>query len=765
MKRYLYFIALCLLLVSCRESGCTYADYNVIPAPEITPGHGTFTLRSGLTVGYPADDPAMKRNADFLSGYVGDMTGISLECAPDTGDIILEVDSVMVQDTEAYAIKVTRHHITVTGGSPSGVFYGIQTLRKSLPADISAEVSMPCGTVSAAPRFAYRGVLFDTARHFFTVEYLKSYLDMMALHGCNRFHWHLTDDQGWRFEVKAFPLLTETGSIRTQTQVGNNRADVKYDGIPHGGYYSQEECRELVAYAAERNIEIIPEIDLPGHMQAALAAYPELGCTGGPYEVRTRWGISDEVLCAGNPAVLDFLKTVLDEVMEVFPSEYIHIGGDECPRSRWHECPKCQAKAAELGLKDGEHPKEAYLQSYVMTEIEEYLNAHGRSIIGWDEMLEGNVSPGATIMAWRAVRCGVDAVMEGHPVIMTPQRFCYFDFDQVPPEPGAGQSGMLPLRLVYDFEPVPSGLTEDEQALFTGVQANEWSEYIASEERASELLLPRLAAMAEVQWLERERKDYFRFAASLPRLKAIYDKMGWHYHSGMDDNVNIVSSISGHGYKVSAGVMDGAPIHYTMDGTEPTADSPLYESPLTVSRPLTLKMAALRDTGMSGSAQVRYHMAKSTFKPVTLCHKPALVHSHDGDIMLTDGLKGPQDFRSGYWLGFEEKDVVATIDMEEPVEISSMDYSVCVYTALWLFNAVSAEVSVSDDGETFTPVASAIYPEYTEHHYEIADHHLTFSPVTARYFRVTIECPKTLPPYHNGRSHALYLFVDEISLD
>jgi len=765
LKRLFTILAVALALSACKTPDCPQADYNVIPVPEVNLRHGSFILTPGLTIGYPESDGKMQRNAAFLASHAKEMTGIELNCQPGVGEITLKVDSLKITNAEAYEINVTRRGITVTGGSPAGVFYAIQTLRKSLPSEATNEVTMPCGTIKATPRFAYRGVLFDTARNFFSIEFLKEYLDIMALHGCNRFHWHLTDDQGWRFEVKAYPRLTEVGSIRKETQVGRNRADITYDGTPHGGFYTQEECRELVEYAAQRNIEIIPEIDLPGHMQSALAAYPELGCAGGPYEVRTRWGISEEVLCVGNPTTLEFLKTVLDEVMDVFPSSHIHIGGDECPRSRWHDCPKCQAKAAELGLKDDNHPKEAYLQSYIMTEVENYLKAHGRTIIGWDEMLEGSPSAGSTIMAWRAVRSGSDAAKEGHPVIMTPQRYCYYDTEQGTPDPSILHSAVLSLRLAYDFEPVPLGLSKDEEGLIIGVQANEWGEFIATEERAREMLLPRLAAMSEIQWIQPEKKDYFRFLENLPRLEAIYDKMGWNYYSAIDDNVNMVSRATGHGYEVTAAVMDGSPIHYTTDGSEPTVESPLYASPLVVESPQSIKMAAMRDSSMSPTVQTCYHISKSTFKPVTLLDQPALVHSHDGASMLTDGLKGPHNFRSGHWLGFEEQDVVATIDMEEPVEISSVSFSNCIYTALWLFNAVSAEVSVSKDGEHFETVASETYPEYTEHHYEIADHVLTFDPVTARFFRVSIECPKVLPPYHNGRAHALFMFVDEIALD
>ena len=760
-------LAILISVASCGASDCPTADYNVIPFPVADSHPGSFILASGLRIGYPASDEALARNAAFLSGYVEEMTGLRLDCADGKGDITLRVDSAAVPNPEGFEINVRRSGVTVTGGSPSGVFYAVQTLRKSLPACSAKEVALPCATVRSEPRFAYRGVLFDTARHFFSVEYLKRFIDVMALHGCNRFHWHLTDDQGWRFEVKAYPLLTGIGSVRKETQVGSDRVNIKYDGVPHSGFYTQEECRELVAYAAQRNIEIIPEIDLPGHMQAALAAYPYLGCTGGPYEVRKSWGISDEVLCAGNPATLDFLRTVLDELMDVFPSEYVHIGGDECPRLRWRDCPVCQAKAAELGLADGDHPKEAYLQSYLMTEVQKHLEKRGRHIIGWDEMLEGKVSADAAIMAWRAVRSGSDAVKAGHQVIMTPTRYCYFDYDQVPPAPGVKTGvGLIPLRQVYDFEPVPAGLSGEESSLVIGCQANLWCEYVATEEKASVQLLPRLAAMSEVQWLSADRKDYFRFSAALPRMKAIYKKMGLNFFEGVDDNVNMVSRACGDGYMVSAGVVDGAPIHYTLDGSDPTPDSPEYTSPIKVDGPLVLKMAALRDSTMSAVAQTEYHISKSTFKPITLEEQPALVHSYDGASMLTDGLKGPQDFRSGYWLGFEEKDVVALIDMLEQTEVSSFEFSACINTSLWLFDAVSAELSASVDGKEFFPVASVSYPEFTEHHYEIARHNINFiKPVTARFFKVKLECPKTLPSYHNGRDHALYLFVDEIALD
>ena len=375
-----------------------------------------------------------------------------------------------VENPEGYNLTVNSNGVTITG-SEAGVFYGIQTLRKALPVEACSKVVLPAVSINDYPRFSYRGTHLDVSRHFFNKEEIKRLIDMLALHNINRFHWHLTDDQGWRIEIKKYPKLTTIGAYRNETVIGRNSGE--YDGVEYGPYfYTQDDCREIVKYAAERHITVIPEIDLPGHMQAAVAAYPEYGCTGGPYEVWKMWGVSTHVLCAGNDATLSFIEDVLSEVIEVFPSEYIHIGGDECPKDQWQICPKCQARIKKLGLKsDSKHSAEMYLQSFVISHAEKFLNSKGRQIIGWDEILEGGLAPNATVHSWRGVAGGIEAAKQGHNCIMSPNSHLYFDYYQtkyVDDEPLC-IGGYVPVEKVYEYEPVDSSLTVEEQKYIIGV--------------------------------------------------------------------------------------------------------------------------------------------------------------------------------------------------------------------------------------------------------------------------------------------------------
>lgn len=537
------------------------ADYRVIPLPKSVQTDTTqvFTLQSGMSIAYDESLPVMKRNAEFLAEWVEELTGMRLELAPMTSSalrkdvarsksprgavlgaaILLSLDlptdkkTVLTeQQQEAYTLTVGKKGIVVQARQAVGIFRALQTLRKSLPIGTFTEgVQLPLTVITDEPRFSYRGVHLDCSRHYFAVDVVKRYLDLMALHGCNQFHWHITDDQGWRFEVKALPDLAPKGSIREQTVIGRNSGI--YDGQPYSGYYTQNDCREIVSYAAERYINVIPEIDLPGHMQAALHVYPELGCTGGPYPVWQIWGVSDDVLCAGNPAVLTFLKTVFGELCDVFPSKLIHIGGDECPKGRWKHCAKCQAKARELGLQDdGRHSIENQLQTYINREMEQFLSSRGRSLIGWDETLEGGLTEAATVMSWRGTEGGIEAARQRHHVIMTPTSHCYIDYYQL--EDTWGQplaiGGYVPASKVYSFEPlVADSLTEDEQQYILGPQVNLWTEYIAAPEHLFYMLLPRLDAISEVQWCRPQQKDFEDFKSRLPRMTRLYDRMGVTY--------------------------------------------------------------------------------------------------------------------------------------------------------------------------------------------------------------------------------------------
>lgn len=523
-----------LLFAQCTPAPTAQANYEVIPLPQsitLSNSDNQFVLHSGTLISYTSGNEDMARNAQFLQTYLTDQLGYTLRIEPGIASegIVLKLNEG--QASEGYTITVDADRVLVEATSPAGIFYGIQTIRKAVPVEMGAVVGFPAGVITDAPRFAYRGAHLDVCRHFFSVDSVKTYIDMLVLHNMNKFHWHLTEDQGWRMEIKQFPKLTEIGSVRNGTMI---RKDWNSnDSIQYGGFYTQDECREIVKYAADRYITVIPEIDMPGHMVAAVTAYPELGCTGGPYEVRTIWGVSEELLCAGNEKVYDFVDKVLDEVMDVFPSKDIHIGGDECPKTEWEKCPKCQSKIKALGLKkDDRFTAEQKLQAYFTKHVDEYLTKHGRNAIGWDEILEGGVSENATVMSWRGESGGIEAARLKHRVIMTPNTYCYFDYYQSKDcdnEPFA-IGGFLPIKHVYDYEPLPANLTPEEQSYIWGVQCNVWTEYIPTFSHVQYMMLPRGAALSEVQWSLPEAKDYEKFRNErLPRLIKIYELYGYNY--------------------------------------------------------------------------------------------------------------------------------------------------------------------------------------------------------------------------------------------
>ena len=536
MRKLTHMLLAGTLILACSSCGVeTTANYQVIPLPQevALSQESPFNLNDGTIIAYPENNELLKRNAEFLAEYISQSTGHTLQTealAPGSeapkGAITLGLDPA-IGNREGYVLTVKADRVTLNGQTENGVFYGIQTLRKSIPAETKAtSILLPAGSIQDEPRFSYRGMHLDVGRHFFPIEFVKKYIDLLALHNMNTFHWHLTEDQGWRIEIKKYPLLTEIGSKRKESL----RTDgVKgTDGKPYGGFYTQDEIREIVKYAQERYVTVIPEIDLPGHMLAALAAYPELGCTGGPYEVACHWGVFPDVLCLGNEKTYEFLEGVLSEVIELFPSKYIHIGGDEAPRTRWEMCPKCQGLAKKEGLRtDRKHSTEDRLQSYCMKRIERYLNERGRQIIGWDEILEGDVAPNATVMSWR----GITAAKLNNDVIMTPNDYMYFDYyqsDDKAQEPLAMGSGVT-VEKVYGFEPVATELEKEEKKYILGVQANVWTEYIATPEHVEYMMVPRIAALAEVQWMMPEEKDYQEFLKRLSSLVGFYKRESVNY--------------------------------------------------------------------------------------------------------------------------------------------------------------------------------------------------------------------------------------------
>ena len=511
----------------------------IIPLPNhiaLLPDKNDFVLNKNTLIVYPQGNEEMKRIAEFLAEYIKDATGINLNITHATRDknaIILLKSDIFSDNDEAYQLLITQNNITISANTEAGIFYGIQTLRKAVSVD-NTGIKYAAMEIKDKPRFGYRGAMLDIARHFQPVEFVKKFIDILALHNINTFHWHLSDDQGWRIEIKKYPLLTSIGSVRKETAIGKTWAgyDDLYDGIPHSGYYTQEQIKDVINYAKERYITIIPEIDMPGHMLAAMASYPNLGCKGTGYEVLTKWGISKEVLCAGKESTYIFVENVLSEIIDLFPSKYIHIGGDECPKVSWEACPHCQQKIRELNLTGTEkHKKEFYLQSYFTKRVEQFVNSKGRRIIGWDEILEGEVAPNATIMSWRGVKGGIEAANLGHDVIMAPYQYLYFDYyqsDNKDKEPLA-IGGHNPVERVYGFEPLPDELSDEAKKHILGVQANLWTEYISNSNHVEYMLLPRMAALSEIQWTEPEKKDYKDFLNRLPSLVNIYDIYGYKY--------------------------------------------------------------------------------------------------------------------------------------------------------------------------------------------------------------------------------------------
>ena len=543
MKKFLSALFALALAASCTSFDPKEYGIDVVPYPnEVSLKAGSYKV-AGAVFHYDGNMDALSVQAvtdfaDRLSRVTGKQSLVS-EGHSRTG-INFVVDPALAP--EEYSLVVNRKAVIIKASALNGFIYAIQTVKQMLPEEIFSDSldqdedwKLKCVVIKDAPRFAYRGMHLDVSRHFWSVDEVKRYLDVMQVHKLNRFHWHLTDDQGWRIEIKKYPRLTEKGAVRKETLVGHLQPkDNVFDGTPYGEglFYTQDQIREVVAYAAARGITVIPEIDLPGHMVAALACYPELGCTSGPYEVWPMWGVADDVLCPGNEKTFEFIENVLSEVADLFPSEYIHIGGDECPKVRWEKCPKCQARIKALGLEaDERHSAEYFLQSYVTERVEAFLATRGKRIIGWDEILEGKLAQDATVMSWRGISGGLEAARLGHDAIMTPNSYLYFDYyqsDNQDAEPLA-IGGYLPVSKVYSYEPFEEGMTQEEKSHIIGVQANLWTEYITTESQLEYMLLPRLAALSEVQWCQPQNKDWERFKGCVDDVCDIYDQMGYNY--------------------------------------------------------------------------------------------------------------------------------------------------------------------------------------------------------------------------------------------
>lgn len=770
MKRILFLFICPLLAVACNKR--VVADYNVIPQVQnlsVKDGD-VYIFDSSRKLVY--DNQDSRRSLELFAQDLEELVGIRPSVAAGTsedakGNVYFTLG---LQDgrKEAYSINVSSDGILVQAVTPEGIYRATRTLLKSVGTEKTSSVEFPSAEVSDWPRFGYRGLMLDVSRHFSDVEMVKRTIDMLALHQLNIFHWHLTDDQGWRIEIKSHPELTEVGAWRDDTVVGRYLGGTDYptDGKRHGGFYTQEQIREIVAYAKERYIEIIPEIDLPGHTSAVLAAYPQLGCEDKEYKVANRWGVIRDVLCAGNPASLDLFKDIMDEVCKLFPGKYIHLGGDECVKERWKTCPKCQKKIKELGLKDGSrYSKEDYLQSWYMGEVASFVQSKGKRVIGWDEILEGVPMDDSVIMSWRGTEGGITAAKMGHDVVMTPTSDMYFDQSQTL----ASQleeipvGGFINVMKVYSYEPLPASLTPEQQKHILGCQANVWCEYMPEERIRQYQILPRLAALSEVQWTMPERKNYKDFLKRLPKMLSIYNHYGYNYAKHVFDvacsySVNVEKG----SLEVSLSTLGNDPIYYTLDGTSPqTKKAMLYDdTPIVISSPSELKVSVLRNGKFTKEETLfKLDCNKATFKKVNISTTLNIMQAHLPHEILTDGIVGSLRCDDYRWMSCTGR-MSLVLDLGKSESFSRIGWTALNSQSENILVPQNVKIQISEDGKQYCTILDIEKNHEIQAQQSVEYISEEVGKQTARYIKMDFDSYK-----YPDKSSPSWVFLSELTVE
>ena len=672
--------------------------------------------------------------------------------------IELSLNPIQKMEIDEYKININATKIKIEASNSEGLFYGIQTLNQLIDHYSRANSPIPALTIQDQPKFKWRGMHLDVARHFFPKSDIKKYIDYLALYKMNVFHWHLTDDQGWRIEIKKYPKLTSIGAFRKETMVGHYN-EQRFDGKPYGGFYTQDDIKEIVAYAKEKHITVVPEIEMPGHATAALAAYPEFSCTGGPFEVGTKWGVLDDVFCP-NENTLNFLKAVLDEVIPLFPSEYIHIGGDECPKTRWHQCVKCQTLIKEKRLKD-EHK----LQSYFITQIEKHINKKGKKIIGWDEILEGGLAPNAAVMSWRGTEGGIAAAKAKHFVVMSPGSHCYFDHYQgeQKTEPLA-IGGYTPLETVYDFNPIPTELSAEESNYILGAQGNVWTEYMEDFAKVEYMSMPRMAALAEVLWGKDTSSNYTDFKNRLLMHFSLLDKMNVNYSKALFEVKAKISASDDHLLKVElAAANPTSSIFYTLDNTNPNNTSLLYRQPIIIEKNTTLKAASFdSNTQKSAVLEQKFEIHLATAATVSLKDEPSNSYKANGAFSLVDGMYGDRGKFGRDWLGFSGKDVMATIDLGSLKKVQSITVNVLSSPASWIYYPKHITISYSENGFDYSAESTISVKEIESSKGVVK---IEIPTTSIRYIKVNAYNQGKILEGNPGAGEPAWLFIDEIKVE
>ncbi len=763
------------LFITIGLSGNAQNKYAILPQPQqLIAKKGFFQINNNTLILIPEQQPDILSIAEILNQRLQISSGFNLKIIPYKGERIKNINKNYILfktekslTAEGYGLNVESSKITCSASSAKGLFYGLQTFFQLLPATIFAssiqpkiDWKVPNCEIKDAPAFSYRGVMLDVSRHFYPIPFIKKYLDLLSLHKINTFHWHLTDDQGWRIEIKKYPKLTDIGSKRKET-VDGHFAKPTFDGKPHQGFYTQEQIREIVDYAQKKYITIIPEIEMPGHATAALAAYPELSCSGSPLDVGTRWGVYDDVFCP-TESTFQFLESVLEEIIELFPSPYIHIGGDECPTITWEKSAFCQELIKKNGLKN-EHE----LQGYFIKRIDKFLTSKNKKLIGWDEILEGGISPNATIMSWRGTEGGIQAAKQKHDAIMTPGEFCYLNTYQSDPssEP-LGNGGLLPLEKVYSYQPIPKELSSEEAKHILGVQANLWTEYISDYSHLEYMTFPRVIALSEVAWTNPSKKSYHQF---IERLKVHFkrlDLLAVNYAKAYYDVKAITKFDANNRLLLSLESADNeVEIRYTTDGNEPNFKSKLYSNEIILSEDTFVRAVCFSKNGQKLGKDLSklYYVNQSTGKRYTLKDLPKK-YLGGNERGLCDGQKGELN-NFDTWVGFEGKDLEMVLDLEKANTINQVKIGFLGARASWIMLPKQVKVSFSKDGKIFENEKSIILGKVDDDEKMIQQMNINLEQISARFIKIHAENYGLLPDNHPGKGFPSWLFVDEVGVE
>jgi hexosaminidase len=737
-------------------------NINIVPKPvSFEAKGGTFSINANTVL--VVSDQKDQASADFFNDYLQEFYGFKLNMGKKGGKNSIHLSSRKDNSgaKDAYELKVSKKNVNIHGETYPGTFYGIQSLIQLLPVPEPGsarltELKVPTVSIQDEPRFTYRGMHLDVGRHMFPVSFVKKYIDYIALHKMNFFHWHLTEDQGWRIEIKKYPKLTEVGGFRNGTIIGRYPGTGN-DSTRYGGFYTQDEVREIVKYASDRHITTVPEIEMPGHSSAALTAYPWLGCPGtGPYKVEETWGIFDDVYCAGKDSTFVFLQDVLDEVITLFPSKYIHVGGDESPKANWKKCPLCQKRIKDEGLKD-EHE----LQSYFIQRMEKYINSKGRTIIGWDEILEGGLAPNAIVMSWRGEAGGIEAAKQKHQVIMTPGSHVYFDHSESQREDSVTIGGFTSLEKVYSYEPIPRELNEEQGKYVLGAQANVWTEYMNNTSKVEYQIFPRMSALSEVLWSPKESRDWKDFQRRLPLVFKRYDLWGSTYNKAYYDIKSSLEPAAGNkGIAVKLQGRDpNDQLLYIISGKQEPAR---YTGSIVINEDAEVIALYYKDKKLMDSLRFNIKVNKATGKKITLKPEASSSYAGNGAFTLVDGIINEKGGRTSESLGFQT-DAEAIIDLGESQQLSSVTVHALQSGGTYVYPPKYIEVFGSNDGSTFESLGSSTPGAAVGAVKAVTK--LEFQPVKARYVRLLIHNQAQVPEGQRGAGEKTWMFIDEIQVN